>query len=181
MNSEMMITKAEPEEYDSVRLFYHSLIDALEGLPYHPMWQKDIYPVPDDLLNAVKAGELYIGRLDERIAAAMVLNRKYNPEYEDVECPTVLKPSDFLCSDPDEMKTKLLAERAKYLKTDPKGVQTVCAEMEKLREQSIKRGEEAALLMNIRNLMETLKFTAQQAMEALKIPVADQSKYLAKL
>lgn len=57
----------------------------------------------------------------------------------------------------------------------------MCKAMEDLREQSIKRGEEAALLMSIKNIMETLKFSAEQAMEALKIPAKDQSKYLAKL
>ena len=29
---------------------------------------------------------------------------------------------DFLCSDPEDMKTKLMAEKARYLKKDPKGV-----------------------------------------------------------
>ena len=33
---------------------------------------------------------------------------------------------------------------------------------------------------SIRNLMETMKWTAKQAMDALKIPVKDQSKYAAK-
>ena len=34
---------------------------------------------------------------------------------------------------------------------------------------------------SIKNVMEGLKYTAQQAMDLLKIPAADQSKYLAKL
>ena len=45
----MIISKATPEEYYFVRHFYHSLIDALEGTKYHPMWQKDIYPAPEEL------------------------------------------------------------------------------------------------------------------------------------
>ena len=58
----MEITKALPEEYESVRHFYHSLIDALEGTEYHPMWQKDLYPSPEALRRAVEAGEMYGGR-----------------------------------------------------------------------------------------------------------------------
>ena len=88
---------------------------------------------------------------------------------------------DFLCSDPDEMLTPILAEKAKFLKTDPKGVDIMCKAMDELREQSIKRGEEAALLMSIKNIMEGLKYTAQQAMDLLKIPASEQPKYLAKL
>ena len=42
-------------------------------------------------------------------------------------------------------------------------------------------GIESTCLKNIRNLMITLKCTAQQAMDYLMIPAADQSKYLAKL
>ena len=37
------------------------------------------------------------------------------------EDPLGILMHDFLCSDPDDMKTTLLAERARYLKTDPKG------------------------------------------------------------
>ena len=88
---------------------------------------------------------------------------------------------DFLCSDPDEMLTPILAEKARFLKTDPKGVDIMCKAMDELREQSIKIGEEAALLMSIKNIMEGLKYTARQAMDLLKIPASEQPKYLAKL
>lgn len=92
----MMISKAFPEEYDSVRLFYHSLIDAMEGTTYHPKWQKDIYPAPESLRLAVEAGELYIGWVDGRMAAAMVLNQKCNPEYEEAAWPTPLNRAEFM-------------------------------------------------------------------------------------
>ena len=45
----------------------------------------------------------------------------------------------------------------------------------------IKRGEEAALLRSIKNIMDSLKLPAVKAMEILKIPVTEQSKYLARL
>ena len=38
--------------------------------------------------------------------------------------------------------------------------------------------EKKKLLENIRSLMETTKWTAQQAMDALKIPANEQSKYI---
>lgn len=84
---------------------------------------------------------------------------------------------DFLCSDPDEMKSELMAEKARYLKSDPKGVKTMCAEMEKMREDV----EQRTTLKAIKNIMEGLRYTAQQAMDLLKIPLADQPKYMAKL
>ena len=84
---------------------------------------------------------------------------------------------DFMCSDPDEMYTDLMAERTRYLKSDPKGVEMMCKAMEEMREDV----EQRTMVTAIKNVMETLKFTAQQAMDALKIPAADQPKYLAKL
>ena len=88
---------------------------------------------------------------------------------------------DFLCSDPDEMYTELMAERARYLKNDPKGVDMMCKAMEDLREQSIQRGIDQNRIESIKNLMKTLQFTAQQAMDVLLIPTTDQAKYLAKI
>lgn len=43
------------------------------------------------------------------------------------------------------------------------------------------RGEERTTVRNIKSMMETLKLTAEQAMEALKIPTAEQKKYLKML
>lgn len=51
---------------------------------------------------------------------------------------------------------------------------------EKIEKEADKRVE-TSTLKNIRNIMEGLKYTAEQAMELLKIPAADRSKYLAKL
>ena len=54
-------------------------------------------------------------------------------------------------------------------------------ERDEARAEGRAEGEEFAILASIRNLMETLNLTAQQAMDALKIPVAEQAKYAALL
>lgn len=48
-------------------------------------------------------------------------------------------------------------------------------------EQGLARGMETGTLNAIRNLMETLKLTAEQAMEALKVPEAEKAKYAGML
>ena len=53
--------------------------------------------------------------------------------------------------------------------------------IEKGVEKGIKKGMENTMLANIRSLMETLKLSAKQAMDALKIPESDQKKYEEKL
>ncbi len=47
------------------------------------------------------------------------------------------------------------------------------------KEQGISIGKESTMVESIRSLMETLKLTAEQAMDALRIPKADREKYIA--
>ncbi len=47
--------------------------------------------------------------------------------------------------------------------------------------QGLERGLETGTLNAIRNLMETLKLTAEQAMEALKVPKEEKAKYVGML
>lgn len=44
-------------------------------------------------------------------------------------------------------------------------------------EKGIEKGIREGILSSIRNLMESMGWSAQQAMEALKIPEAEQSAY----
>ena len=48
-------------------------------------------------------------------------------------------------------------------------------------QQGMQQGAEQKELSNIKNLMDTTKWAASQAMDALKIPKADQAKYVAML
>lgn len=48
---------------------------------------------------------------------------------------------DFNCNDPDKMYFKVLADRARYLKENPKGVSAMCKVMDDLRIESERRGE----------------------------------------
>ena len=50
-----------------------------------------------------------------------------------------------------------------------------------VKNQGMKQGAEQNALSNIRSLMETTNWAAPQAMDALKIPKADQAKYAAIL
>lgn len=47
--------------------------------------------------------------------------------------------------------------------------------------QGLERGLETGTLNAIRNLMETMKLTAEQEMEALKVPEAEKTKYAGML
>lgn len=83
---------------------------------------------------------------------------------------------DFNCTRADDMNYELMAERTRYLKENPKGVSEMCKVMEDMRNETT----ENVLLQSIRNLMESMKWSADQAMDALKISEADKTKYVNK-
>ena len=47
---------------------------------------------------------------------------------------------DFNCTDADDMNFKLMADRTRYLKENPKGVSEMCRIMEDMRNESLKEG-----------------------------------------
>ncbi|MBQ6504207.1 MAG: GNAT family N-acetyltransferase [Flexilinea sp.] len=79
-----------------IRAFYHSLIDAIQGLPYLPGWEKDIYPAPDVLQTEIGEGNFYFLRDQDRIASGMVVNQKCNEEYRNAKWPEDLKQEQFM-------------------------------------------------------------------------------------
>ena len=53
----------------------------------------------------------------------------------------------------------------------------MCRVMEEMRNETA----ESTLLQTIKNLMETMKWAAEQAMTAMKIPPSERKKYFSKL
>lgn len=84
---------------------------------------------------------------------------------------------DFNCTNADDMNYDIMAERTRYLKEDPKGVNEMCKALEEMRNETA----ENTLLQTIKNLMETMKWSAEQAMAAMKIPATEQEKYKSRL
>lgn len=57
----------------------------------------------------------------------------------------------------------------------------MCQIMEDLREETRVETEERTIIKAIKNLMETLNMTSEQAMDALKVPEKDKLVYRTKL
>ena len=99
-----------------------------------------------------------------------------NGEYrEESELGKLMHDSN--CTEADDMIFGLMAERTRYLKENPEGVNEMCKAMEDMRNEAVERN----MLQTIRNLMDSMKWSAEQAMTAMKIPEADKLKYTAKL
>lgn len=50
-----------------------------------------------------------------------------------------------------------------------------------IRHEGIEEGQEKERLSSIKNIMESLKLTADEAMDALKIPAGERKKYMTML
>lgn len=84
---------------------------------------------------------------------------------------------DFKCKEPDDMYNKDLADCARYYKKTEKGVTEMCQIMEDMREETEKRTEKATTMTNLKNLMDSLGLSLEQAMDALKIPKYEQDEF----
>ncbi len=92
----MIITIAGRDQFQTVREFYHSLIDAMADSPYYIGWEKDVYPAPDYLADAIRKGELYLLTENGRIAAAMILNHENNEGYNAFQWQTEADSSEVM-------------------------------------------------------------------------------------
>ena len=57
----------------------------------------------------------------------------------------------------------------------------MCEALKELMKEDFEETKQETLLEAIRNLMDSMKWTADQAMTAMKIPDADRKKYNARL
>lgn len=92
---------------------------------------------------------------------------------------------DFSCTNPDDMNYALLADRVRYFKEDKEGVQTMCKIIEdyaqEVAKEVAKETEERKLLSDLKTLMETMNFSTEQAMDALRVPANERDHYKARL
>lgn len=97
--------------------------------------------------------------------------------------------ADFCQSDPDKIRDDLLRKRVQYLKRSDEGREHMCRISEEIYneglEQGIERGIEQGarsnLIENVRSLMESVGWTAQQALDGLKVPESERPSILSML
>ena len=82
------IVAATPADLEALWQLYADVCAQQEHDAYTPQWTQGVYPTIDDLRAHVDAGDMYVGTLDARFVAAMVLTPHEDPEYLDVPWPT---------------------------------------------------------------------------------------------
>lgn len=76
---------------------------------------------------------------------------------------------DFACTDPEDMKYPVLAERVKYFKEDRKGVVSMCKAMEEMREEAA----HARAVAGARRLLAAGKLSCEEIADAMELPVEE--------
>ena len=91
----LQIRVADSVDYNNVREFYYTLIDAMADAKYKPGWERDIYPTQEFLITSIENKDLYIGELDKQIITCMVVNHEYNEGYKKIQWSVAAKDSDI--------------------------------------------------------------------------------------
>ncbi len=82
---ELRIRKAEEKDIDSVENIYNEILDNENKTGnVYTNWQKGLYPTRKDALNALNAGTLYVGELDDEVVACVNLNHIQPAEYSKI-------------------------------------------------------------------------------------------------
>lgn len=95
LKNALKIRTANRNDYVRVRDFYDSLIDAMEDAEYKPGWEKDVYPSQEFLIQSIENNHLYIGEINESIAACMAVNHEYNDGYQKISWSVKAKDSEL--------------------------------------------------------------------------------------
>lgn len=92
----IQIRQAGTEEYEQIRQFYYDVIDDMEGMDFHPKWQKGVYPADEYIMEELKLGEMYIAQNEsQEILGAMMVNHRTNEGYDQVQWPTKARPEEI--------------------------------------------------------------------------------------
>ncbi len=87
---------------------------------------------------------------------------------------------DFGCKEAKDMYYPELAKGVKHFKEEG-GRERMCEAVEKYAEQKAESARLNSLLESIKNLMDSMKWSAEQAMVAMKVSEADKDMLLKRL
>ena len=79
----------------AVKAFYHSLIEELDQTTGYCRWKIGEHPSDDMLEEAINQRELYLGIIDQRIAACMVINQ-YGDDYQKATWDNDISEGEYL-------------------------------------------------------------------------------------
>ena len=93
MNSMASLRKAEIKEAVEILKLYQNVIKSIKGSEFNPKWS-EYYPNLEFIETSIENEELYIYTENDKIIASVVLNNRFDPEYEDINWIANAKPDE---------------------------------------------------------------------------------------
>ena len=87
---------------------------------------------------------------------------------------------DFNCTRADDMNFELMAERTRYLKENPKGVNEMCRIMEDMRNESLKEGIKEGAINTAKRMLADGMLTLEKIAEYAGLPLDEVKKLKAE-
>lgn len=88
---------------------------------------------------------------------------------------------DFRCKTASKMQFEELANGVRHFKETEEGRDTMCETVEKYGDKRERRGEENTRIESVKNLMDNMKWTVEQALDALSIKGKERTVIISKL
>ncbi len=89
------LRKAEIEESEEILEFYQNVIDSTRGSEFNPKWNQN-YPNLEFIEGCVEKEELYVCTEEDLIISCVVLNNRFDPEYENIEWTINATPQEIV-------------------------------------------------------------------------------------
>lgn len=103
-----------------------------------------------------------------------------NGSYQNEDDPIGKLVHDFDCKESENVIYPILAKQIHYFKETEGGRATMCKAVEELAEKWAEESRLDTIVNNIRNLMDTMKLSVEQAMDALRVTDEDREILLKK-
>ncbi len=97
-----------------------------------------------------------------------------NGSYQNEDDPIGKLVHDFDCKESSDMIYPILAKQIHYYKETEGGRATMCKAVEELAEKWAEERRLDTIVNDVKNLMETMTWTVEQAMDALRVPDEDK-------
>ena len=77
----MVITQADPQDFEELMNLYYAACDALHQKDFFPDSHQGVFPTEEMVRKAMAQGQQFVGIEDARLACAYILNYDCDPAY----------------------------------------------------------------------------------------------------
>ena len=77
----LRVRQAVPEDLPAIDRLYDGVIDLFQAQTGEQAWRKGVYPTGKTFCKAVQAGTMYVGELEGRLAAGMIVTQGTDETY----------------------------------------------------------------------------------------------------